>query len=183
MRILLILSLTLFAATSSASAAYKWIDKNGNTVFGDEPPADAQGVEKIETPRLHNTMPASKARATEAPRAEQPRRERSPEVSNYQRLDITSPAQDEAVRSNSGDLTVSAQSEPALDVASGHRMRVFLDGQEMTAVEASSVTLSNVERGAHTVRVEIIDANNTTLKSSQTHSFQLHRASKLHKSK
>lgn len=183
MRILLILSLTLFAATSTVHAAYKWLDMNGNTVFGDEPPADAQGVEKIETPRLQNTLPAPKARATEAPRAEQPRGERSPEVSDYQRLVITSPAQDEVFHSNSGDVTVSTQIEPRLDITSGHRMRVYLDGQEMTAVEASTVTLSNIERGAHTVRVEIIDANNTTLKSSATHNFQLHRASKLHKSK
>ncbi|MEW5757615.1 MAG: DUF4124 domain-containing protein [Pseudomonadota bacterium] len=175
MRILLILCLVCLASATAFGDTYKWIDKNGNTVFGDTPPADAQGLERIGTPRLQNTLPAAKPLTTATPRAEQPR---MPEVSDYRRLVITSPAQDEAVRSNSGDLTVSTQVEPALDVTSGHRMRVYLDGQEMTAVEASSVTLSNVERGTHSVRVEIIDANNTPLKSSETHTFHLLRAAK-----
>ena len=75
----------------------------------------------------------------------------------YHSAAILSPADDEALRANGGQLTVSARIVPAL--RPGHRLQLLLDGTPKGRPQTSAqFHLTDVDRGTHRLRVRILDA-------------------------
>lgn len=169
---LLALSLipTLLSFNATAQM-YKWVDENGNITYSDTPQIkDAQALR----PPTLNTMPTVKAEK-KAPEAdtelEQP--------TIYTQFSITSPANDATVRDNSGNISISMSSKPALNTKQGHTISVSLGGKVIKdKLQSLSTSLSGIDRGTHTISASIKNAKGSTLYTSQTVTVHLHRGRK-----
>lgn len=160
--------LAFFLIKGLQADIYVWTDENGNKVFGDEPqksdqakPLQLEATTILSFPKLefetnNNTQQNN--------------------VQAYSQLLITSPIDDATVRDNSGTVSVALSSEPAL--VEGHKIQIYLDGSAYQSPQAStSFTLSNIDRGTHTLSASILSESGETLFQSKALSFHLHRGS------
>jgi hypothetical protein len=99
----------------------------------------------------------------------------------YRIISITSPAQDEAVRENTGNLTVSFELAPSL--RPGDSLVLLFDGAIATEVQAVvPIDMKNIDRGTHQLELQVIErASNIKLQSSGVVSFTMLRHSILNK--
>jgi hypothetical protein len=154
---LMLLSFPAFAEV------YTYTDADGNTVFTDQPRGNAKRVQiapinAMDQPTISVEPPLV---VMQAPI-------KAPE---YQVLRILVPEPDAVINDGSGDLVVSASSDPAL--LPTHSYRLIVDGQPSTEPSRSPVfPVKNLDRGEHTLAVEILDANGLTLE--RTPSQPLH---------
>jgi hypothetical protein len=166
-RALLLLSLLLLPSLAGAQAIYKWRDASGKLHFSDQP---RDGAEKVEL-RSPSTFDAS---AT--PPASQPTRDEPPaDLIPYRRFAFTSPAPEATVRQP--ELTVTMRLEPAL--RPGHRVRLLLDGTPVATQPGTVFPLEGLERGAHTVSAQILDASDKVIAHAGPITFHVHRPSVL----
>ncbi len=98
----------------------------------------------------------------------------------YTQALIVSPVNDSAVRSNAGMLTVRTRVDPPL--REGHRLRLLLDGF-LQGVEgkASSFELENIDRGTHSLQLQVTDDAGRVLFTGTPSTFHLLRYSRLHR--
>ena len=139
-------------------------DADGNPVFSDQP---SKTSEKIQVQEVM-TIPAEKI-----PDVPQP--DKQEKAFAYQELQIVNPLNDSAVRENSGSVSISVSVKPALKP--GHKIVMTLDGQEISRGSSSTASLSNVDRGTHTVAASIIAADGSSLIAAQPIQFTLLRVS------
>jgi hypothetical protein len=97
-------------------------------------------------------------------------------AAEYQ-ISIARPQQEETLWNLEGQLDVSLDVEPRLK--RGDRIRIFVDGEEITGApqRASSFTVSEVWRGAHTLRAGIYDSRGRELAVSDTVRFYVQQTS------
>ena len=166
--------IVLLGAGAAVAQTYRWVDENGVVHYSDRPVEGAQEV----------TIDYIRPSATPSRPPVYQRRERSeegvaatePDRPLYESLDIGSPAEEETVWNNQGQLTVSLALQPGLQP--GHRVRVFLDGAP-TDASSTTVLLQNVYRGAHTLQAEVIDSNGNMVMRSQPRRFFVQQTSVL----
>lgn len=171
------LLLCLLLATQGALAqVYTYIDAEGNRVFTDKPRSgDAERVilAPSNSVQLSQPAPPTVKRAPEAPT--------KPTI-HYQVLRILVPEPDASIHNASGDMIVTATSEPGL--LPGHNYRLLLDGQVQGEPSRSPVfSLQHVDRGTHQLAVEIIDAAGLTVERTPAQPFHMHRMSLAQKRK
>ncbi len=152
---------------SVLAAVYKTIDAQGNVVYTDEPQGDAQPVD---LPPLSTIPP---------PRSLAPAKVTTGDIAvRYEALRIVTPAQDDTVRDNTGNVAVSVAVKPALNTAAGDRFQYYLDGQtEGDPRSGASTVIQGMDRGAHTLEVAVVDRSGKELKRSSSVRFYLHRQS------
>ena len=97
----------------------------------------------------------------------------------YERLTIANIQNGEAVRANTGNVTVKLALNPELWAEAGHRFVVLLEGQERQRSQASTVELVNLDRGQHTLQGMVIDADGRELIRSEPVTFYIKRVSAL----
>ena len=171
--------IALLLSAPSFAELYKWTDENGEIIYSDEPPP--QGAETIDPPPITTTPPVRYQPKPAAVKKNAPADEKTPPATSYSSLKITSPGNDEAVRNNPGNVTVSFAMEPPLDTASGHSISLLVDGKvAQSDIRGNSVTIPHMDRGTHRLKAEIRDKNGTILKASEAIEFHLLRHSKLH---
>ncbi|MEQ8857052.1 MAG: DUF4124 domain-containing protein [Pseudomonadales bacterium] len=165
---------------AAATKIYRTVDEDGNVVFTDVPPRNAEPETAVEVETPNSFAPpdiASEGKSV----AEWLGNDGDPEeaeegtVTSYQSLRIASPANDEPLRDNAGNVSVSAAIEPAL--GAGHVMQLYLDGKLAETGTTTSFQLSNVDRGTHNIRIAVVDATGSTLISSEPTVFHLQRRS------
>lgn len=155
---------------------YSWTDEKGNKVFSDQPRDGAQQVEIREPNRISTPAPVATPAST-------PSRTRGGPPPGYQTLSITAPANDEAIRSNEGQLNISANIEPPL--SRGHLLRLEMDGQRVgvpvpgNLQSTASFQLNNVDRGTHQLSVVVVNAMGEEVQRSSPVTVHLQRASLL----
>lgn len=189
-----LLSVLLIAIPLNASAAgiYKTVDKDGNVVFTDVPPKeDAKAVQlrgaSVYAPQSETTQPAP---INAAPSSPQPGdlqdsllgsgEDSAPvAVTAYEQLSIASPAEDEAVRANAGNFTVTVRLTPAL--MAGDQVVIMLDGQEVARSSGTAVALENIDRGTHSLMAQIVDSSGVPKIASNPVTFHLLRRSVLNR--
>jgi hypothetical protein len=144
-------TILLLGLSISAQSAeiYQTKDADGNVVFSDQHSDEAEVVELSET--MSYTPPP------EVPNLSLPEESTDAETDfQYSELIITSPAGDETIRSNSGDFQVAFSLNPTLQ--SNHSVVLLMDGNNMhTSKSVAPVNLPNVDRGTHSILVQIID--------------------------
>lgn len=178
MRVVLLMLIVIAMVASSAQARiYTCKDKNGNTVYSDTPSVciDAEEVKVDTLPELIKTKPVAVPRSTSS------KTNASKQVGNggYKSLTITTPSDQENVRSNEGKVLIAFQASPALKSRNGHQYVISVGGKEVYKGPKTSVALENVDRGTHAVTAKIIARNGKTLISSEAVQFTLHRFSSL----
>lgn len=162
-----LLLLALLAGPASAGI-YSYVDADGNRVFTDRPAGNA--AEAVEL-RPANRMPAAPVTPREPPPAKI-----NEARARYQAVRILTPAPDETIRNNAGELSVSGASEPAL--RPGHRYRLLLDGQPHGEPGLSPLfSLGNLDRGTHRIALLILDGDGQELARSAEQGFHMLRTS------
>lgn len=178
MRTIFLSVLLLFTASADA-ALYKWLDQNGEVVYSDEPPYE--GAEPLNPPSITTTPPVKyKPKPVAKPKPEAV--QKSAPTNTYTELRIDSPKDDEAIRDNVGNLTVTLVVTPALDVEAGDTISILIDGKvARTDLQATTASFENIDRGTHQLQANIVNADGTVIKSSASISFHMLRYSQLFK--
>ncbi|QUN05739.1 DUF4124 domain-containing protein [Shewanella yunxiaonensis] len=166
MRVLLML-LCLLSVTAQATV-YKWIDKDGNIHFSDQPHANAQQVKLPDNTGNQVTMTPVNAISNEEPTT-------AAEQKALYQVSIVSPHHEATIRDNAGDFTVTGNVQPEL--ASGHYLQLFIDGVATSDAQASPVfQLKNIDRGEHKLQLKVEQQNGKVLASSSEITIFLHQA-------
>lgn len=156
--------LTTLVAPSQGKV-YRWVDGDGTTHFSDTPIPEAQELEVEitppvgEGPMVQPRTPLNKKTTLEAVTYE---------------LQITSPSDEGTVRNNNGDLKIITNITP--DRPSKARYRLFLDGVPQGQLQEAPVFfLTNIDRGAHTLKVQLVDQTGKEIASSEMITVYMHR--------
>lgn len=155
----------LLLSLPALAAVYMEKDADGNVVFTDRPDsAQAKPVE-ISPPSIYTApdLPPP-VHKTPPPKAV---------TTRYEYLRITSPADDEPIRANNGRLTVSIRISPRLNAE--HLLELLMDGKKVAETQGDRFELAEVDRGTHSLQVQVVDAKGRTLISSKPSSFHLLR--------
>jgi hypothetical protein len=164
--ILLMFSLAMTAGALLAQV-YKIIDEDGNVTYTDQPPADGskpielRPISVIEAP-IYATAPQADEESAEG--------EDGKEMSlkylreNYKDFAIIAPQSEESVWHPEGPITVAWN--VAYKLQEGMRVSVFVDGSLQATTSAQIIPVSGLERGEHTVKAELKDAQNRMIASA-----------------
>jgi len=157
--------------SAEATSVYKEVQPDGSIIYSDSP-TDG-GAEKVEIEHSPNVLSAPKQTAPKLRPSQTERKLR--ETKKYQSVKITSPANDTALRSNDGTLSVSGMVQPRLFY--GHSIVLKMDGAPVGEPKFNPIfNLTGVFRGTHTLVMEIVDKSGTVVMSSEPVTFHLQRA-------
>ena len=152
--------------TPVLAGVYKRVNPDGSVEFTDVP--EEIGEKPVEVaPSSSYTPPPQPKVATPAPAAKK-------DVTGYESVSITSPANDSTIRDNEGKISIRVSSEPGLQ--KGHRYLLKMDGKSVGKGRTNTFPLKNVDRGSHNFTVQIIDKNEKMIIESGTVTVHLHRA-------
>ena len=155
---------------------YKWVDEAGEVHYSDAPPA--KNSKPLDLPPLQTT-PAVKYKPKKKTEEAKPAEEDS---YTYKSFSIISPKNDETIRDNAGNMTITLAIEPTLNVEKNHYINILLDNRiKIKKSKQLSTTLTFVDRGTHTIKAELRSASGRLLKTSESITIHMHRFSKLHK--
>ncbi len=173
-----LLWIALFCVMSSAQAVvYRWHDEHGRVVYSDEFHPNA---EIIDMPSLSTYVPPSATQQPVITLNEEPLVEGEAAallVPDYQ-IKIISPENDGSIWGNDGNVSVSVDINPELDSEREDKLIILVDNQQQgSAIGQTNFTLSNLDRGTHSVVVSVVDNSGKVLKLSPSVTFHLHRRS------
>ncbi len=147
---------------SVTGGIYKWVDDEGKIHYSDK---EVKGAEQVELPKAVTYTPTTPNIATES-------EEESQKAFAYTEITIVKPEMNETIRNNNGDVVVTMDLKPAL--RAGDSITLFLDGDEkVKGLTQTSVTLSKLDRGSHTLRASVFNKDGVALISSGSVIFHL----------
>ncbi len=167
------LCLLLISFTAQA-AMYRWTDEQGNVHMSDKPPPANVEYEVMDRPRPNVVEtpkpppPPEDIVDTLGEPADEP-----PKEVTYRSLRIIQPQEDEGVRSNSGEITITVSPSPGL--GEDDKIVIYLDNKIVSRGEKTSVTVPNLTRGTHKTRAVIINRKGRTVIKSPTVTFHVLR--------
>lgn len=98
----------------------------------------------------------------------------------YTAISIARPEAEETIHDNAGTVEVALSLSPPLQAEFGHRVKVFLDGVALPETRTESgFTLTEIDRGAHTLQAAVVDSAGHALITSAPVTFYMWRASAL----
>jgi hypothetical protein len=160
--------LFVFAGTLHA-AVYKHVNEKGEVVYSDTP---APGAEKMKLPELPTYTP---------PPVPLVRKQDAPVTSDiYRSLEVIKPQNDSTIRNNLGVIELQLRIDPALKVREKHRIQFYLDNERYgPLVDKTSIMMSNIDRGEHTLSASVFDADGAELARSASVTVNIKRESVL----
>jgi hypothetical protein len=163
------LLLIVFTGTLHA-AIYKHVNEQGEVVYSDTP---APGAEKMKLPEVQTYTP---------PKVPLIRPEDVPLASEiYGALTFVKPLDQSTIRNNLGVIELQLGIEPALKVRENHRVQFYLDNERYgPLVDTTSIMMSNIERGEHTLSASVIDDGGNVIIASPPVTVFVKRESILH---
>jgi hypothetical protein len=166
MRILIVI-LTLLTLSCTILAQEKRIyvsrDANGVVIFSDNP---SPGAEEITLTVRPNLMESTEVKLP-APK---------PAVPEPFKVQVFQPEDQATLRDNTGSVYIEGRIQPRFQ--RGLRVRLVFDGLAYGAPQNSAVfVLRDIDRGEHTIQLELIDQNGKLIAVSPVTTFYLHRAS------
>src|SRR3990172_5300642 len=164
MRIFLLIIYFSLSFPLLAEDVYRTVDEHGNVIYTDTP---AQGAEKIRVDEVQTINPGDVPQFVYTPPADA--------GDTYSRLEIVSPENDSVIQGN--NVTVSVALEPPLNLRTGHYLELRLDGNEAASGSGLQFTLSNLERGTHTLDMAVVDQSGNRLIISPPVSFTIYQHS------
>nr|WP_180203874.1 DUF4124 domain-containing protein [Pseudomonas sp. SbOxS1]NYU03648.1 DUF4124 domain-containing protein [Pseudomonas sp. SbOxS1] len=167
----LLLFLGLLSGFPAMAQIYKYTDAAGNTAYSNQPPdgVSAQAVDLPPLNRIERQPPSEPAPPV-------PINNREQINSTYEVLELTGLPNEGSLRANNGTFTVNVLIKPRLQ--GSHRFRLLLDGQPYGQPgNVPILQLVNIDRGLHTVAVQVIDGE-TVVQQSPTVTFTLQRVHK-----
>ncbi len=165
---ILLLYLLATGLAPAQTGVYKWVGPDGTVTFTDQ---SRPGAEKIEIEPPQTVPPPEAVRRTLEGVSGQP--EQASAEAAYAQFAIVSPADDESVRSNNGDVSIDMNLEPGLQAK--HAIVVSMDGQAIGKGSSTSLQLQNLPRGTHSVQASVVDESGTEVIRTETVTFHLLR--------
>ena len=173
MKILSILLMTIIATMAQAEL-FKWKDAEGNIIYSDQPPPGENKAEsKIEEESLPQIIAIPSENASSDRETNSANNEN--QQSKNRNLLIVSPKHDEAIRENSGNVSISLQVEPINFAENGSIVAVYMDGIEVARGADTTILLLNVDRGTHTLKAELINSSGNVVLATRPTTFHLQR--------
>lgn len=169
MKRLLILICLFSIGLVHAQQVYRTVNEDGSVEFSDEPKKGSVEVEVKDLETVESLGSPVSNRSVSS-KQEQPQ--------YYDNIEITSPEDDQTIRDNTGNVSVTVAVQPRLRGA--HKLILYMDGKEYSSGSSTSFQLENLDRGTHQLRAAVVDANSRQLIGSKSVSFHLHRHSILH---
>ena len=171
----LLLALAFFGSgLACAAKVYKWTDEQGNVIYSDTPHRGAIEIELPTEPAGIIPVPPDKMPTSKQPAAA----EQSGE--SYTMLTIVSPTNEQVLDNPQGRVNVSLRVEPSLRGEQGHTIRLVIDGQPIdTLYTSDEIVITDVERGTHTLQVEVVNRAGNALIASEAVTFHIHEPSRL----
>ncbi len=166
-KIVLTLCLALASGAVQAQKVFRVVQPDGTVLFTDVPPPDRPATQ-IEVAPLNTAAPL-------APPAGSATRSAAGEQEGYDEFRISRPGDGEAIRDNAGNVTVDLSVKPNL--RAGHKIDLFLDGQSIGGGKATAITLTDMDRGAHSLQAVVKDAAGRVVARSKSITFTLQRRS------
>ena len=161
-------SLLLLCSLPAAAQIYKYTDAQGNTAYSNQPP-EGRASQTVELPPLNSVESPRKSVPVTLPNTAV----QVPQT-QYSQLDLTGLPSDEALRANNGTFDVGVAIVPRL--RSGDRLRLVLDGQPYgQPTNVPRLQLVNVDRGEHSLAVQVVDSQEAVIQESATVSFTVQR--------
>jgi hypothetical protein len=165
------------APAAAATTVYRSVDSEGRVVFSDTPPGPGESAETVEIREPTSfeapaTPPPADASATWDWDMTASGEEEGGTFT-YTAATVLSPANDESVRENSGTVTIVAGVDPEL--RPGHQIQVLMDGQIVATTGGNQVTLTEVDRGTHTLLVRVVDESGAILIEGVPSTFHMQR--------
>ena len=145
---------------------YKTVDEDGNIIFTDRPTTNSEEIKLKKLKTTETVKPSSSSSGSTS-------RGQNQEDISYKKLLVSNPADGSSIRSNTGNVSISVVSEPSL--RSGHKILISMDGKELSKGTGKSISLTNIDRGTHTVNVSIIDSSSKPIISGSS-TFSILRA-------
>ncbi len=158
------------SAQSSRREVWQWKDADGVTHFSDNP---APGARKI----VLNGSPASTPAPRPASAAAATRSAAQPAAAEvvYDRLEIWSPESGASFFEADSVVSIRIRSEPELGPTD--RLLTYLDGKLLPGENAMEHSLSNVDRGVHSVTSVIVNRDGRELIRSEPVVFHMRQVS------
>ena len=147
---------------------YKVVQQDGTILFSDTP---GPGSEQISFGGITNNV--SQSIATPSPISPGINPNHQDQI-EYQ-VSIITPAPEATIRNNQGNITIRARATPA----KAHHFELVFDNGPIERNSSGVFNLENIERGAHTYKVILLDNKGKTLASSDQQTLYLHQASAL----
>jgi len=149
---------------------YKSVNKNGEVVYSD---TKTPGSERVRLPSLPTYKPPPIPASRAAGKA-------SPVSDIYTAFSFLQPKNDAIVRNNLGIVQVQLTLSPSLEYKSNHRIQYYMDGKRHgPLVDKTAITLSNIDRGSHTLSASVYDEDGQELISTETITINVARRSEL----
>jgi hypothetical protein len=167
MRGMLFTLIWVACSVASATQVYKWVDEKGVTHYSDQPHENAAKVD-VREPQTYSSQ-----RGPPVAVAQQPASSTGDTQSGaYQSCSLAQPTPDQVFLA-SYSVTVTVNTVPSL--RPGDRVIVTLDGRPRTDLASSgtSITISPVDRGTHSVEVTIQDPSGRTVCQSASNTFHV----------
>lgn len=161
---ILSLGLVILPLYLVAEQVYKQEGADGRIIFSDTPTKDSEPVKIKESITIKSVSPS---------RAKNSKKN----IEASYTIAITSPKQDDQFRDNPAAVTIAIKYTPSLEPI--HSLKVSMDGQQIATTP--SVTLSNVERGAHTITANIVDKKDKVIASAPPITFNVFKHSVLNR--
>lgn len=161
----------LLATPVSIADVFRSVDADGNVTYSDVPHKGATKVQ-IQKPTI---VPSVRTTSKLTPNKDEK------DALGYESVKITSPANDETLR-NIQTVSVRGQVSPSLQTRLGHRASFLFNGKRIGEPGRQlNASIRDIERGAHTLQLVILDGNGKTIGKSPVSKFFVHKNSILNR--
>ncbi|GAB5452239.1 MAG: DUF4124 domain-containing protein [Halioglobus sp.] len=140
------------------SEIYRTVDKHGNVVFTDTPPASGVSSETVDMRPVNSAAPPPNIPAREPPKEK--------EEASSATVSITAPANESTIPMGPGNFEVVAGVAPALGPK--QKLQLLMDGEPQGEPQGSrNWALTNVFRGQHDLTVQLLNADGDVVTTSE----------------
>jgi|GEM_PF-2866209 len=154
-------------SASAEEVIYQWTDTSGTVHFSDQFNEDASVVTLSELQTYPNKIELLSSSSAH---------NKEPTKAQYVSVSIVQPVDQEAIHNNQGIVVVKSSVKPKF--LPNDSMQLFMDGKPADAPSSKLIwVLKNVDRGAHILKIVILDADQKVLMESKEITFYLHRPS------
>lgn len=152
---------------TASSAIYKYIDENGRVAYSDKPVAGADQIKVQRAPERSQKLAKDDGDDSDENIGV------DGDVARYESLRILNPEPNQSINDQSGTVQVILLPTPAL--SRSHEIVINVDGKDISRGRHSSLSLTNLTRGSHSVSGRIVDAEGYNMIESGTVTFHVRK--------
>lgn len=172
MRILLVLAGLTLSLAAQPQEIYRWIDKDGQVHYSDQPGAANAERVILADPNGYESEPSF---GDYAPTENAPEDTDADEVAPYTSLAIVQPTPDQVFFG--ADATVMVAAELGGTLRPDHTVVFFVNGNRRPAGAGLTLELQNLDRGSHFLRAAVLDQSGEPVITSQQITFHVREPS------